>query len=138
MDDYFLTPDLRTPERLAETGGNVDSLRFKKEILDGIASGIKFEYRSYDCEEMRLKPPVTVIPKRLNIIEGSYSMHPIFSEQYHMKVFLSVSVTEQRKRIEKRNDPEMQERFFTEWIPMEDRYFLEMNIRNKCDIVIEG
>ena len=30
MDDFFLTPDLRTEERLREVGGNVDYVRFKR------------------------------------------------------------------------------------------------------------
>ena len=33
---FFLTPELRTEERLKEIGGNVDYVRFKEEIVNGI------------------------------------------------------------------------------------------------------
>ena len=33
MDDFFLTPEMRTKERLNEVGGNVDRERFEKEVL---------------------------------------------------------------------------------------------------------
>ena len=33
MDDFFLRPEQRTPERFAEVGGNVDYERFQEEVL---------------------------------------------------------------------------------------------------------
>ena len=39
MDDYFLPPERKTPERLAQPGGNVDYERFRQEILLGLAGG---------------------------------------------------------------------------------------------------
>ena len=33
MDDFFLQKDQRTPERLAEPGGNVDRERFRQEVI---------------------------------------------------------------------------------------------------------
>ena len=37
MDDFFLPPTLRTPERLGEPGGNVHYERFLDEVLAGLA-----------------------------------------------------------------------------------------------------
>ncbi|NLC83462.1 MAG: phosphoribulokinase, partial [Ruminococcaceae bacterium] len=34
--------------------------------------------------------------------------------------------------------PQLLERFVTEWIPLEDNYFRELGIREKCDVVIEA
>ena len=31
---------------------------------------------------------------------------------------------------------EMAERFFNEWIPLEERYFDGMNVRERCDMII--
>jgi len=39
MDDFFLRPEQRTPERLAQPGGNVDYERFAKEVLTPSADG---------------------------------------------------------------------------------------------------
>ena len=76
MDDFFLRPEQRTPERFAEVGGNVDYERFKEEILIPLQDGKQFSYRPFDCSTFTLANPVTVIPKQLNIIEGTYRHHP--------------------------------------------------------------
>lgn len=136
MDDFFLTPELRTKERLQQVGGNVDYIRFKNEVIDGINSGRKFQYRGYDCGRMGFGQPVTVIPKKLNIIEGSYSMHPTLISNYHLKIFLSIDKKTQTSRILERNGPQMLDRFVSEWIPLEDRYFSELNIREQSDLVL--
>ena len=39
---------------------------------------------------------------------------------------------EQSRRILQRNGPDMHGRFMREWVPMENRYFEEMCIREKC------
>ena len=38
MDDFYLRSEQRTPERLAETGGNVDYERFRKEVAVPLAA----------------------------------------------------------------------------------------------------
>lgn len=135
MDDYFLRPELRTKERLEETGGNVDYVRFKDEVLSGLQSGREFQYRAYDCRQMSLGEQTTVAPKRLNIIEGSYSLHPTLADYYDLKIFLQIDEKEQSSRILKRNGAFMHKRFLNEWIPLENQYFTEMKIMEQCDIV---
>ena len=45
MDDFFLRPEQRTPERFAEIGGNVDYERFREEVLLPLKSGKAFSCR---------------------------------------------------------------------------------------------
>jgi uridine kinase len=120
---------------LKETGGNVDYVRFKDEIITGLQSGCKFTYRVYDCKKQTLEAPVTANPKKFNIIEGSYSMHPALAENYNLKIFLHTDKESQKLRIRKRNGDSMLQRFLNEWIPMENQYFKEMKIKEKCDLV---
>ena len=122
MDDFFLRPEQRTPERFAEVGGNVDYERFKEEILIPLQDGKRFSYRPFDCSTFTLANPVTVIPKQLNIIEGTYSHHPYFGNPYDLKVMLTVTPELQRERILQR-PAFLHQRFFEQWIPMENRYF---------------
>ena len=49
MDDFFLRPEQRTAQRLAQSGGNVDWERFQAEVLIPLRQGISFSYRPYDC-----------------------------------------------------------------------------------------
>lgn len=135
MDDFFLRPEQRTPERFAEPGGNVDYERFQEEILNPLLKNGAFSYRPYDCQTQVLADPVSVLPKRLNIVEGTYALHPYFGNGYDLKIFLSVSPEIQRERILQR--PQfLHELFFSEWIPMEQNYFDRFSIPRQCDIIL--
>ena len=133
MDDFFLRPEQRTPERYAEVGGNVDYERFQEEVLLPLKAGKAFSYRPFDCSTFALAAPVSVTPKKLNIIEGTYSHHPYFGNPYDLKILLTVDEETQRQRILER-PIFLHKRFFEEWIPMENRYFDGFCIRSKCDM----
>ena len=133
MDDFFLRPEQRTPERFSEVGGNVDYERFSEEVLLPLKSGKPFSYRPFDCSTFQLTDPVAVMPKKLNIIEGTYSLHPYFGEVYDLKVFLSITPELQRERILQR-PVFLHKRFFAEWIPMEQHYFDGLHIPDKCGL----
>ena len=49
MDDFFLQRSQRTPERLAQIGGNVDYERFQEEVLLPLRFRRAFSYRPFDC-----------------------------------------------------------------------------------------
>lgn len=134
MDDFFLRPQQRTPGRYAEVGGNVDYERFMVEVLVPLKAGKSFSYRPFDCGSFELTDPVAVTAKKLNIIEGTYSLHPYFGAAYDLKVFLSITPELQRERILQR-PVFLHKRFFQEWIPMENRYFAGFQIQDKCGMV---
>ena len=85
-------------------------------------SGKAFSYRPFDCSTFTLAALVAVTPKKLNIVEGTYSHHPYFGNPYDLKILLTVDEETQRKRILER-PAFLHKRFFEEWIPMENRYF---------------
>ena len=136
MDDFFLRPEQRTPERFSEPGGNVDRERFLEEVLKPLSQGEVVRYRRFDCSTFTLGEPVGVELKPLIIVEGAYSMHPELADHYDLSVFLDVSPELQRERIAKRNTPELAKRFHEEWIPMEQLYFSKMGVKERCDLVI--
>ena len=135
MDDFFLRPQQRTQERYAETGGNVDYERFREEVLLPLLAGRDFSYRPFDCKTLTLLDPVRVSAKKLNLIEGSYSMHPYFENPYDLKILLTVDEKTQRQRIGQR-PAHLQQQFFTRWIPMEDRYLQAFSIAGQADIIL--
>ena len=136
MDDFFLTPSMRTAERLAEAGGNVDRERFLAEVLTPLSRGEEVAYRRYDCSTGEILPPEVRKPTRLTVTEGAYSMHPELADFYNLSIFLEITPELQRARILKRNSPEMAERHFSTWIPMEEKYFDAFNIRERCDVTL--
>lgn len=133
MDDFFLRPEQRTPERLEQPGGNVDYERFRQEVLVPLETGAPFSYRPYDCSTGTLGSPVAVTPKTINVIEGSYSHHPYFADAYDLRIFLKVSPEVQRQRIAQR-PAFLHKRFLEEWIPMENRYHEAFGIAGASDI----
>ena len=137
MDDFFLRPSQRTIERLNEIGGNIDVERFYEEIVEPILKNENVYYRKFDCSTQVLSEPISVEPKQLIIIEGAYSMHPLLQNIYDLKVFLDISKDLQILRINQRNSPNMAKRFFEEWIPLENKYFSTLKIKEKCDLVIK-
>ena len=137
MDDFFLRPEQRTPQRLAEPGGNVDRERFFSEVLQPLRQGGPASYRRYDCRTGQLLPPVLRQAGQLNVIEGAYSMHPELSALYDLSVFLAVSPEMQHRRILQREPAFKQQLFFRQWIPMENRYFQTFSIPERCDLRIE-
>lgn len=136
-DDFFLRPEQRTPERLIEAGGNLDRERFREEVIEKLVQNKPFSYRPYLCSERRVGEAIWIFPKSLTIIEGSYSHHPYFGEPYDVKLFCSVSKDEQKRRILSRPQS-LHQRFFTEWIPMEEKYFKAFSIQEKADLTVEG
>ena len=133
MDDFFLRPEQRTPERYAEPGGNIDRERFLEEVLQPMAKKQQVSYRPFDCSTFTLLPPEIVVCKKLTVIEGAYCMHPELAGYYDLTLFLETSPELQAKRIQKRNAPEMAQRFFTQWIPLEHRYFDAFHVKARCD-----
>ena len=136
MDDFFLRPEQRTPERFSEPGGNVDRERFLSEVLLPLREGKAVDYRRFDCKTFTIAPPRRIEPGRLNIIEGAYAMYPDLAPYYDLTVFLAVSAEKQRERILKRNAPAQAELFFNRWIPFEQRYFAALNVPERCDLTI--
>ena len=70
MDDFFLPPEKKTPQRLGETGGNIDWERFKSEIISNVKSGHNFTFNVYDCHTLCYLESGKVFHKKLNIVEG--------------------------------------------------------------------
>ena len=138
MDDFFLTARQRIKKRLKEHDANVDFERFEREVISGIKNKKPFQYNRYHCASQTFSFSDIVNPKPLNIIEGSYCMYPALTNNYNLKVFLDISQEKQKQRIILRNDEMLQQRFFNEWIPMENLYFNKYRIKEKCDVAINN
>lgn len=138
MDHFFLRPEQRTKERLAEAGGNVDYERFREEVLKPLGTEKPFSYRPYSCVEQKLLEPVCVETGEITVIEGSYSCHPFLRAAYDVRVFLTVEAEEQMRRIERREGSSQAEIFRKRWIPMEENYFSLCQVREACDLIVQS
>lgn len=137
MDDFFLPPDMRTEQRLSQTGGNVHYERFNTEVVSGLENGVEFVYRAFSCKHGSFTESKKVSPDMPVIIEGSYALHPNINLNYDLKIFLKADYETRLARILERNGAEALEVFKEKWIPLENKYFDEFGIEEKCDIVIK-
>ncbi|MEN6594142.1 MAG: uridine kinase [Clostridiaceae bacterium] len=136
MDDFFLQPHMRTPERLASPGGNVDIERFCRDVLSRILEGETVYLERYDCHLDELLPPLEIAPRPVSIIEGAYSLHPLLAPHYDIKAFCKIDPAFQRSRILARNGEEMLKMFLNRWIPLEHAYFEAFSIEQSCDFIV--
>ena len=132
MDDFFLQNHQRTQERLSEVGGNVDYERFSKEVLIPVMEGMDVVYRPFSCQKRAIQEGTIIKHKRLNVIEGSYSMHPYFRNPYDIRIFMDIDNDEQINNIRKRNGEAKLAQFKKEWIPKENAYFEKFSISSGC------
>ena len=136
-DDFFLPHEMKTPERMAQAGGNIHYERFAQEVASGLSSQKPFEYGVYRCSEGKISEKKTVIPEGVIIIEGSYSLHPLMYGGYDLKIYVEAPIETRLERIRERNGEAALDAFIKKWIPLENSYFDYFRIKEKCDIVIE-
>ena len=135
-DDFFLLPELRTEERLNEPGGNIHYERMKKEVIDPLINGKindVIKYKPFNCRIQDFGEEKSLQIKKINIVEGSYSLNPYFGKYYDFSVFLKINDKDQIERLTKRA-PKMIDNFINKWIPLEKKYHEAFNLFEKCDI----
>ena len=135
VDDFFVPPEQKTPERMATPGGNVDYERFWTAIGAHLHDEAPFAYRPYNCFTGALDAPVTVLPNRLTIVDGVYGQHPTLRHLYDLKIVLSIDPARQSARLLKRNGEALHKRFIAEWIPLEELYLTGTHARERADLV---
>ena len=137
MDDFFLQPHQRCPQRFCEAGGNIDYERFMQEVIKPLSQKQAFSYQVFDCSKQQLTQFIDITLKPLIIIEGTYCLHPYFHDIYDLKIFMDIDDNEQKARILKRPQHK-HERFFNEWLPYEQHYFNTYHIKKQCHMVLNG
>lgn len=135
IDDFYLPFEKRTEERMSEIGGNIDFERLVSEILIPIKNGKQYIYSKYSCQNGSFSEGMKVNPQKITVVEGSYSCHPNVFPYYDLHIFLDIDSETQRERVILRN-ADKADVFFRKWIPLEEKYFSEYNIKNKCEIVL--
>lgn len=134
-DDYFLPSSMKTKERLVLPGANLHYDRMLEEVFNHITEP-KITSHHFNCkvDTLEYQEPVDVNP--VILIEGVYSMHPVFQPFYDFMVYLDIDKKTQTERILARSNETILHRYLTEWIPLENQYFYEFDIKNKADIIL--
>lgn len=134
MDDFFLRPEQRTPQRLAEPGGNVDYERFSREILAPLLAGRTVRYKPWLCHSESFGTEVTVPPAPLSVVEGCYCLRPDLRDAFQLRIWVDAPWPVRRERLLGRGGADCLARFEQQWIPLENNYFEQGNIAALCHI----
>ncbi len=134
-DDFFLRPDQKTPERLREAGGNMDRERLEAEVLRPLSAGQEVLYRPYSCQTGIISSGSSVPFRQLNLIEGSYALHPALRNYYQIKVVLDITPEHQWSRLKRRESQKSLELFRDRWIPMEQAYAAATDLFSCTDLI---
>lgn len=134
MDDFFLRPEQRTPQRLAEPGGNVDYERFSREILSPLLAGRPARYGPWLCHSGTFGAEVIVPPTPLTIVEGCYCLRPDLGHAFQLRIWMDTPWPVRRQRLLERGGPDCLARFEQQWIPLENKYFEYYDIAHICHV----
>ena len=136
-DDYFLPRERKTEKRLLEPGGNLDYERMEKEIFEHLQDPF-IPSNNFNCQTNQLEEREAFKKKSIIVIEGVYSLHPRFQKYYDLKVYVDIDRDTQLKRILERSGEKMLLKFKEEWIPLEDKYFKVLNIKDSVNLFIKN
>ena len=137
MDDFYIHPEQRTPERYAIPGGNADRERVLLDVIAPWQERGEFAYRPYDAHTDTWGPEISAGRGRVLILEGSYSGLPGLWEASSLHIFVTTEPNTQISRIARRNGSDKVSAFRNMWIPLEEAYFGAYETQDRSDIVIE-
>ena len=116
MDDYYIPMVQKTTSRLAIPGGNADSERLLREVLEPHFAGRDAVVRPYRCHEDTFLPSWILPHNASLLLEGSYSTLPAIASRADLSIYLTISPAEQKNRILQRDGADSFSRYITTWI----------------------
>lgn len=131
VDDFFLSPDKKTNQRLNEIGGNID-YELYEECLKKLKPNTTITYTIYDCSCGEYFEKTLEIQDKVLLV-GVYSYHERVRKYINRLLFLMVDEKIQLERLAKRD---LFERFIKEWLPMEKRYYASFDFIGHADLLV--
>ena len=135
LDDFFISIKEKSKINIQKYGNINYKLVYENLsiIRNALNQNIaKVTIKAFSCEKQEYYEKEIKLKNKI-ILEGTYSSSLYFNEFIDKITFLSVSKETQTERIQKR---ELSNRFFSEWIPLEESYFKENDIISNCDLII--
>lgn len=140
IDDFYLPLVMQTEKRLSEPGGNINFDRFVAEVEAPLAKGQDILYRPFGCISQSYMEATPLKATKINIIEGTYSCHPVLRRFYGknadrrvITLFLDIEDDIRLERLLKRVGEQRLKLFKDKWIPREKEYFDAYAVREYCD-----
>lgn len=137
MDDFYLPQELRAKDWRDTPGGNIDFSYFLRAVVEPARAGKPIVYRPYACKRGGYGQEVTLPPRQLTVIEGSYCQHPLLRDRYDLRVFLTCTPQVQEDRLRSREGGERFKAFQDTWIPLEEQYIRGFQVERAAHMVVD-
>jgi len=134
-DDFSLRKEQRDPKRIAKPGYNFDWERFEQQILIPLSNGKPAIYQRFNFSTEELEPPVTVMPAKINIIEGTFCMNENLEKYYDFSVLVRMKPSALEERLKNRSTTKNS--IFASRQPLEEIYFEKTNVASRCSLVVD-
>lgn len=136
-DDFYLPMELRAKNWRDTPGGNMDLSYILHAVVEPAKAGQPIVYRPYVCKTGGFGEEVTLPPRQLTVVEGSYCQHPLLREHFDLRVFLTCVPQVQERRLRSREGGERFRAFQDTWIPLEERYIREFQVERGAHLVVD-
>lgn len=137
IDDFYLPQELRAENWQSIPGGNMNFPYILHTIVEPANAGNPIVYRPYVCKKGCFDQEVTLPPRHLTVLEGSYCQHPFLREHYDLRIFLTCDPQTQERRLRSREGGEHFQAFRDTWIPLEERYIREFQVERAAHMVVD-
>lgn len=137
VDDFFKKPFINPNDPFSKYGSNIDFNKITNNIMKPILTKTNSKYQPFDFKTHTHLDYINVKHNNINIIEGSFSLHPYLFNNYNYTIYLSVNYFKQLFRINKRSGFKRLLTFIKKWIPNENKYNRDLKISKKIDFYIK-
>lgn len=137
IDDFFQKPVISEHDELSKFGSNINYELINTSIINNINKKLSISYKPFNFKTHSHLDAITVNYKKINIIEGSFSMHPKLINNYEYMIYMKVGFIKQRYRIYKRSGLKRLIKFIKIWIPNENKYNKALEISKKANIIVK-
>ena len=136
-DDFVVSHNRKTPERLTVPGGNCDWERLVRDVIEPWKNGAAVRYQRYDCHADLLKPYEPVMAENIMILEGCYCNLPAIREYADFRIFLETPEPIRCERLKRRESPASLLQFYSRWIPLENAYFTAYDLPDPACFILQ-
>lgn len=133
MDDFFLPKDLQKDLTIKDF--HIDFTSIILQVLIPFRQGMNHAtYFKFNCQrQVYTLAEIDFDKDDILLLEGSYSSSPIMREYIDYHIFIDIDSSIQLSRLKQREDSKYVD-YINKWIPKENYYFKEYQIKEKADI----
>lgn len=141
FDDFFLPGSerqARAERGVTEIGGSFDWRRLREQVLAPLAQDKPARYQRYDWPGDALAERHEVPVGGIVLVEGNYSTGRELIGLYDLTLWIEAPAELRIERGVRRGGEHTRERWFTEWLPEEERYVGAEDPAARVDLVLDG